>query len=274
MTKRFLTLSALLLAAACAPAGNHDVATSQAGAGVTIMTFNVENLFDNMDDPDKDDKAYLPLAAKQSPAHIAACNTIPVDSWRAECLELDWSDDAINHKLSVIAAAIQQVNNGRGADIIALQEVENLAILERLRTQYLAGSNYLPAVLVEGTDLRGIDVAFLSRLPLVGAPVLHPLLLEDYPDRAGDTRGVLEATFELPDGALLTGYSVHFPAPFHPTAMRALAYEHLNNLRAQLPADRNVFAAGDFNTSSTEDARENMLERFVRPFWTVSNDLC
>ena len=45
----------------------------------------------------------------------------------------------------------------------------------------------------------------------------------------------LEADFAMPDGSVLTGYSVHFPAPFHPTAMRESAYEHLNALRNALP---------------------------------------
>jgi len=247
---------------------------TEAPAPVTIMAFNVQNLFDNTDDPGKDDKAYLPIGAKQSDAHIEECNTIPVESWRIECLYLDWSDPAIDHKLSVLAATIKQVNDGRGPDIIALQEVENLDILERLRTEYLADSAYLPGILIEGQDIRGVDVAFLTRLPLAEPVTLHPLILEDYPDRVGDTRGVLEATFELPGGSLLTGYSVHFPAPFHPTEMRELAYDHLNQVRAQLPADRNVFAAGDFNTTSTEDAEQNMLDRFVRSLWTVSNDHC
>jgi len=240
----------------------------------TIMTFNVQNLFDNTDNPGKDDKAYLPIESKQSTEHIAECNTIPVESWRNECLDLDWSDAAIEHKLSVLAATIKQLGDGRGADIIALQEVENLAILERLRLEYLADSGYLPAVLIEGQDARGVDVAFLSKLPLASPAKLHPLILEDYPDRIGDTRGVIEATFELPDGSLLTGYSVHFPAPFHPTEMRELAYDHLNALRRQLPVDRNVFAAGDFNTTSSEDSEKRMLERYVRPFWSVSNDYC
>jgi endonuclease/exonuclease/phosphatase family metal-dependent hydrolase len=241
---------------------------------VTIMTFNVQNLFDNIDDPGKDDKAYLPIAVKQAEAHVAACNQIEVESWRNECLHLDWSDEAIDHKLSVLAETIRQVNDGRGADIIALQEVENASILERLRKEYLADSGYLPAVLIEGTDVRGIDVAFLSRLPLAGEPRLHPLVLEDFPDRAGDTRGVVEATFELPDGSLLTGFSVHFPAPFHPTEMRVLAYDHLNSILSELPPDRSVFAAGDFNTTSSEDSRQKMLERYVRPFWTVAHDTC
>ena len=243
-------------------------------AAVTIMTFNVQNLFDNVDDPGKDDKAYLPIGAKQSEAHINECNEIAIESWRDECLTLDWSDAAIDHKLGVLAETIKQVGHGRGADIIALQEVENLAILDRLRNEYLSDGDYLPAILIEGSDTRGVDVAFLSRLPIVGEPKLHPLILDEFPDRVGDTRGVLEATFELPDGSLLSGYSVHFPAPFHPTVMRVLAYEHLNAIRSALPAERHVFAAGDFNTSRTEDSEQGMLERFVRPFWTVAHDAC
>ena len=241
-------------------------------AAVSIMAFNVENLFDNTDDPGKDDKTYLPLAAKQNQSHIDECNLIEVERWRDGCLNLDWNDATIEHKLGVIAAAIRQ--DGRGPDIVALQEVENLVILERLRTEYLGDSGYLPAILVEGSDNRGIDVAFLSRLPIVGEPVLHALELPGFPERAGDTRGVLQATFELPDGSLLTGFSVHFPAPFHPTEMRIAAYEHLNAVRDNVPPEHSVFAAGDFNTTSAEDARDAMLERFVRPRWTVAHDFC
>ena len=241
---------------------------------VTVMTFNVQNLFDNVDDPGKDDKAYLPIDAKQSEIHISECNQIEVESWRNECLHLDWSDDTIEHKLGVLAETIKQVGNGRGADIIALQEIENIALLERLRNEYLLDSEYLPSILIEGNDNRGVDVAFLSRLPVVGDAELHPLVLEDFTDRAGDTRGVLEATFELPDGSLLTGFSAHFPAPFHPSEMRVLAYKHLNAIRSALPPERNVFAAGDFNTSSSEDSQRSMLERFVRPFWVVAHDTC
>ena len=129
---------------------------------VTIMTFNVQNLFDNIDDAGKDDKAYLPIEAKLDDAHIAECNEIPVESWRKECLELDWSDGAIDYKLEVLGETIRQIGDGQGPDIIAFQEVENAAILDRLRVEQLPDSGYLPAILIEGQDLRGIDVAFLS----------------------------------------------------------------------------------------------------------------
>lgn len=241
---------------------------------VTIMTFNVENLFDTLDDPGKDDKAYLPIEDKQRAAHIAECEEIEVASWRNDCLQLDWNDAVVAHKLSVLAATILQLNDGRGADVIAFQEVENAAILDRLRLEYLAEAEYGPAILIEGDDSRGIDVAFLSRLPLTGAATLHPLLIEGFGARIGDTRGVLQASFELPDGSTLTGFSVHFPAPYHPTGMRVAAYEHLNKLRNNLPDDHHVFAAGDFNTTSGENQRVDLLGRFARPLWTVAHDSC
>ena len=240
---------------------------------VTVMSFNVQNLFDNIDDPGKDDKAYLPLAEKQTETHIAACHEIEVDSWRDECLNLDWSDTAIDHKLDVLAGTIRQVNGGNGADIIAMQEVENVSILERLRTEKLADLGYQPAILLEGADIRGIDVAILSKLPLASKPQLHPLALPDFPEREGDTRGVLQATFVLPDDSLLTAFAVHFPAPFHPTAMREAAYEHLAGLLEALPNDHHAFAAGDFNTTSKEDEREGLLDAFARPHWTLAHDV-
>ncbi|MGB5449436.1 MAG: endonuclease/exonuclease/phosphatase family protein [Woeseiaceae bacterium] len=240
---------------------------------VTVMTFNVENLFDNDDDAGKDDKAYLPIEAKQNDAHKAACNKIEVARWRDECLNLDWSDATIEHKLSVVADTIRQVNGGQGADIIALQEVENVAILERLRSAYLAGLAYEPAILVEGADNRGIDVAFLSKLPLAHPPILHPLTLPGFAEREGDTRGVLQADFELANGSILTGFSVHFPAPFHPTAMRIAAYRQLTELLMSLPDERPAFAAGDFNTTSTEDHDKGMLDTYARPYWRLAHDV-
>jgi len=270
-------VATLLLAACSGPEGTADVAATHdmlPTSPVSIMTFNVQNLFDVTDDAGKDDKAYLPIEAKQSEAHIAECGEIKVASWRAECLNLDWDEEALQLKMSVLAEAILQIGDGRGADIIAFQEVENVAILDRLRREFLADAGYGPAILIDGDDRRGIDVAFLTRLPLAAPTKLRRRAFDDFPERAGDTRGVLEATFQLPDGSLLTGFAVHFPAPFHPTEMRVEAYRHLTELRNALPDDHYVFAAGDFNTTSDEDKLQGMLERFVRPFWTAAHEMC
>ena len=268
-------ISMLLLLTGCRGFVEQESADKATAAplAVTVMTFNVENLFDNEDDADKDDKAYLPIDAKQNDAHKAACNEIAVAGWRDECLNLDWSDAAVEHKLIVLADTMRQVNGGLGADIIALQEVENVEILERLRTGYLADLAYEPAILVEGADLRGIDVAFLSKLPLAHPPILHPLTLSQFVERERDTRGVLQADFQLADGSVLTGFSVHFPAPYHPTGMRIAAYQQLTELLKALPDERPAFAAGDFNTTSTEDDDKKMLDIYARPYWTLAHDI-
>ena len=73
----------------------------------------------------------------------------------------------IEQKLKSIAAAILQVDGGRGPDILALQEIENAGVLDRLRREYLAAANYRPPVLIEGEDLRGIDVAEKRTDPFV-----------------------------------------------------------------------------------------------------------
>lgn len=250
------------------------LSASVAAEPIRIMTFNVENLFDTKHDEGKNDETYLPLAAKQNDAHRGKCARISVERWRDQCLFWDWNERVLDRKLSVVADAIRQVDDGRGADIIAFQEVENVSLLERLRTGYLADLGYRPAVLLERKDRRGIDVAFLSRFE-VRDPRHHEIEFSaDVAARVGDTRPILEATFVLDDGSLLTGYAVHFPAPFHPTVMRESAYRKLNALLNALPAERNAFAAGDFNTTREEDGKKAMLERWVRPHWEVAHDLC
>ena len=241
---------------------------------VTVMTFNVENLFDNVHDEGKDDETYLPLLQKTTQHHIEKCNKIDVSYWREQCLYWDWNDAVVNQKLNSISLALKQVNNGHGPDIIAFQEVENERILERLRSEHLAGLGYLPAVLLEGEDARGIDVAFLAKYPALHAEHHEIEFPESVRERVGDTRPILQVDFELAGGERLTGFSVHFPAPFHPTVMRESAYTTLNNLLDQLPEGQIAFAAGDFNTTSEEDRKKDMLDRWVRPVWRAAHDIC
>ncbi|MEM7281285.1 MAG: endonuclease/exonuclease/phosphatase family protein [Pseudomonadota bacterium] len=240
---------------------------------VSIMTFNVENLFDTTHDEGKNDYSYLPLSTKSDPEHIKRCKEIEVEHWRNQCLYWDWNDRIVTQKLSRIASAIRQIQEG--PDIIVFQEIENRGVLERLRQDYLSDLNYLPSVLLEGNDDRGIDVAFLSKLPLVGEAELHDIVFREISEeREADTRGILKATFSLPDNTLLTGFAVHFPAPYHPTELREDAYNTLNQLLESLPGDRLAFAAGDFNTTSTEDQAKKMLRRFVEGDWHVAHQSC
>ncbi|MEL7451407.1 MAG: endonuclease/exonuclease/phosphatase family protein, partial [Pseudomonadota bacterium] len=276
MMRRVLAGFCVLLLSACGLNKTSPVEQGSAAAPVppvTVMTFNVENLFDAQDDAGKNDHAYLPVTLKSDAEHIAFCEAIEVDRWRRDCLELDWNEAAVDFKLRQLARTILQVNKGRGPDVIALQEVENARILTRLSQDYLQAAGYTEVVLIEGADVRGIDVAFLSRLPLAGEPMLHDVSVGEFREREGDTRGILQATFTLPDGRSLTGFAVHFPAPYHPIEMRELAYDRLNQLRANVPSDHFVFAAGDFNTPSREMTETTIMDDRVRPFWQVAHEV-
>jgi endonuclease/exonuclease/phosphatase family metal-dependent hydrolase len=273
MTRAALALCALACAsggvgAAAAPAAAPRVEAASTHA--TLMTYNVENLFDTRDDPAKDDDAYLPLAQKDA-AHRARCRDEPVAAWRAQCETWDWSDDVFATKVERLARAILQVDGGRGPDVLALQEVENRDALERLRER-LGAARYPTAVLIEGDDPRGIDVAFLSRLPLRGTPRLHRVPRARGVD--GDVRGILEATFALPDGTPLTGYCVHLPAPGHPGAARVAALDHLRRLVETLPAGRAYFAAGDFNVTAEEERERRVLATLPAAAWVAAHGYC
>ena len=91
--------------------------------------------------------------------------------------------------------------------------------------------------------------------------------------RVQDTRGILEATFRLPDNWLLTAYAVHFPAPFHPAPMRVQAFNKLNDLVSKLPPERLYIAGGDFNLTAEEDARDKVLDRLIKKKWFVAHQM-
>ena len=110
---------------------------------VTLMSWNVENLFDTQDDPNNPfDNTYLPLAVKQSrPDHEQHCRThFDIPNFRRECLTIDWTEDRLRKKLSDIAGVIRAVQPQ--PDVIILPELENPGILTRLNTDFLGGLGY------------------------------------------------------------------------------------------------------------------------------------
>ena len=66
----------------------------------------------------------------------------------------------------ITAKAIRAVN----ADVICLQEVESLPVLDRFNAFYLGGMKYAHRAVIDCFDPRQIDVAVLSRHPIVSLP--------------------------------------------------------------------------------------------------------
>jgi len=97
-----------------------------------ISFWNLENLFDTIDDPRTEDEDFLPNS------------------------EMEWTLDRLDKKMYNLARIIRLMNNGYGPDILGVCEVENQKILEEMINKYLSDLNYQIAYL-ESPDNRGID---------------------------------------------------------------------------------------------------------------------
>ena len=261
MLKQILLRTAMVAAVlVVAPVQAQDFRT------VTLMSWNVENLFDTVDDPNNPfDNTYLPRSVKQSrPDHEEHCRQhFDNANFRRECIEVDWTEEKLKRKLQAIGDVIRAVQPR--PDVIILPELENPAILKRLNTEFLAGLGYTTEIELDSTvtDLdRGIDVGILSRLPLAGPPVAHKVDFRDDKDLCRATLGITEARLQLPDGKTLNVYAVHFPSGGNPLRCREHAFRTLNALSNALPEDAVAAAGGDLNFPCNE-AQGDLFARMV-----------
>jgi endonuclease/exonuclease/phosphatase family metal-dependent hydrolase len=196
-------------------------------SGLTVMSYNVENLFDDVDDgteyPDYDPSR---------------------GSWTAESFAL---------RVQTIAEVVRRSVPG-GPDILLLQEVENGNALAALRDRGLAGMGYTHAVLVPKKSLAA-NVAVLSRLPVAR---VHAWQVG--PFGGAVVRDVLEV--ELAAGGrtlhLLVNHwksrieGAEATEPSRQESARAVVRRTREILAADPMAD--VVVAGDFNEEPEDDA--------------------
>jgi len=110
---------------------------------IRIGTFNVENLFARFN------------FKKEYPTEQLV--KVVKEGW-----EVDKTRFIINKPVAreITAKAIKALK----ADILALQEVENIEVLKRFNSKYLGG-RYRYKLVIGGNDLRLIDVGILSKYP-------------------------------------------------------------------------------------------------------------
>lgn len=103
-----------------------------------IAFYNVENLFDTIDDPTINDEDFLPTSKKE------------------------WNSKKYYEKLTNLAAVIDSLKPGVLApEIVGLCEIENKNVLEDLIRQPNLKNNNYKIVHYDSPDGRGIDVACL-----------------------------------------------------------------------------------------------------------------
>jgi endonuclease/exonuclease/phosphatase family metal-dependent hydrolase len=239
---------------------------------ISVMTYNVENLFDTTHDSGKNDYTFLPVAVKRQQNIESHCKNVPAPAWKKQCLNMDWNRQTLNTKLARLADVIKKSSSEGAPDILVLEEVENISVLRELVEKYLSSERYLSPILIEGTDYRGIDTAILSRFALANKPILIPIPLVNFgKTRKESIRAILSATFLVSKSDLLTVFGVHFPSPQKSWTLRRQAMNFLNLQALKLPQNRTVLAAGDFNNSSKEEEEFGLFQKYARPTWFVSH---
>lgn len=242
---------------------------------ISVMSFNVENMFDNIHNEGIDDYTYLPHSQKNTQAVINSCNKVDNPFYRQECFNKDWNDDVIDFKLSQVAQVISYVDGGKGPDNLILVEVENENILNQLVKKHLADKGYKTISILRGPDTRGINTAFISKFPQVGKSVLHIVPYQD-PDPAQlkyaqKSRGILETVVKI-NGKDVSFLAAHFPSQSNPTEWRRQAMTYMKDLMLEIQKKgQAVIAGGDLNTTTEEEEDFGYFSKILAQGGSVSH---
>ncbi len=121
---------------------NFNLSAQDRVKGAIISFYNLENLFDTIDDPRTNDAEFLPGGANR------------------------WTGPRYMEKLSNMATVISRIGSDvipGGPTILGVSEIENRSVLEDLiKTPQLKNSGY-EIVHYDSPDKRGVDVGLLYR---------------------------------------------------------------------------------------------------------------
>lgn len=189
---------------------------------LTVAFWNVENLFDTIDDPRKNDNEFLPDGKKK------------------------FTEERLKLKYEHLTRVVLDQNYGEGPDILGLAEIENREVLERWQ-EYLQIDYQI--VHQESPDRRGIDVALFVRN---GIKITDSRWLAVHLD-GRPTRDILETTVEI-DEKKLTIFVNHWPSRWggqeKSEPKRIAAAETLNDRITDILQDNpaaDFVIMGDFN---------------------------
>ncbi len=138
----------------------------------TVVSYNVENLFDTVDDPKIPDEEFLPGSEK------------------------NWDNEKYQKKLTDISNVISEINPNELPEIVGLVEVENQTVLEDLIITTKLNNKYA-IIHEESPDYRGIDVSLIYRKDAF-TEIMHETLPVIFPDDPEfKTRDILHVTGKI-----------------------------------------------------------------------------
>lgn len=198
-----------------------------------IAFYNIENLFDTIDDPNTNDAEFLPDG---------------INRWTAQRYH-----DKLSNMAKVIAGIGSEMVKG-GPAIIGLSEIENRGVLEDLiNTPPLKDMGY-SIVHYDSPDARGVDVGLLYKSSAfrVKNSTSNRLYMPNQPD--WKSRDQLVVTGEL-DGEEISVIVNHWPSRRSGPEYRAEAARlsrKLSDSLMRINKEAKIFIMGDLNDDPTD----------------------
>ncbi|MGB0767979.1 MAG: endonuclease/exonuclease/phosphatase family protein [Phycisphaeraceae bacterium] len=190
---------------------------------VTVMSYNVENMFDVFDDPYTEDEG---------------------------------ADVKRREEIAAIAKAVAFSE----ADVVVFQELENEHLLQGMVDTFLIGRGYEYVACQRTNSSRGINLGIISKLPIKRL-ASHRFLTLAHPDESDRTwrfaRDAMQITLDV-EGADLHVFNVHLKSnssrPGDENSMKwrtaeAIALKRLIRTIVSDAPDALVLAMGDFNSN-------------------------
>jgi hypothetical protein len=203
----------------------------------SLIFYNVENLFDIVDDPLTMDEEFTPQGDRR------------------------WTYKRFHKKLIDISKVILGASGWHPPQLIALCEIENRYVLEKLLSDTPLQSFPYKIIHKESPDRRGIDVALIYN-----AEVFYPLEYKYIPIKTNNdsiikTREILYVSGILNNTDTLHVFANHWPSRYsglmETRSLRNLAANTLRNeilLVQQKHPDPKIVITGDFNDQPSDES--------------------
>lgn len=196
----------------------------------SIMFYNVENLFDTIDDPNKKDESFLPSNPRYN-----------------------WNTYKYQRKLNRLAKVISSIYNYL-PDIVGFAEVENITVLEDLCHHPLLKSANYKIVHYESSDMRGIDCALIYKSEKFNVLSSRNVIVKYNPDKSFRTRELLYVKGVTKSNDTLHLFVNHWKSRMggvEKTEKKRIKYarivKHLTDSIMQENHHANIILMGDFN---------------------------
>ncbi len=232
-----------------------------------VMFYNLENLYDTVDDPKTADDEYTPQGGKR---------------WTCERYQQKLSN------LSDVFAAVSSAHNGFPV-VVGVSEVENLGVLQDLASQKRLSRAHYECIHFESNDARGVDVGMLYRPDKFTLMGCEPVKLVLRSGREYVGRDILAAWGEI-EGEMFAFYVCHFLSRRAGVAASAgfrragaeTARDHAAALRKRFP-DIKVMVMGDMNDTPSDESMALLLKAgkspfnvpegaYYNPFWRLAEE--